>query len=153
MGINALYSDVLSFGASVDKLSKRSLSESEIGARIMFFRRVKGRLLKLFRKKKGLSVSEVAQMMGWMPDNLVRIEAGEWPVSDPIFYKLCDLLDASEHVAAFLDKAEEALRPQFHQARMELAKMLQEEGFNPVLPEELKQELQSHVLAFPPKTE
>src|SRR5688572_30361829 len=77
-GIKDLYSDVLSFGvSSYQRLKRKAFSESEIRARIMFFRKVKGRFLRLFREKNGLSIEEVARAIGWRAEDLEKIETGE----------------------------------------------------------------------------
>lgn len=149
--MNAFYSEILSFGAKFDEAPEKALTEGELKLRIMFLRRVKGRLIQLFRKKNGISIEEAAEMMGWQAEDLEKIESGEWPISEPQFYRLCEILGAADHVLVFLDMIELAIKPQLYEARVNLIKALKLYGFSPVLPQGYGENEEGKVLDFPLK--
>jgi transcriptional regulator with XRE-family HTH domain len=146
--LRSLYNEISSF-SSRQEFSKRNLTEDEIEFRARFFRRIKGEFIRIFRLKCKMTPEAVANFIGLTVADLEQFEAGDLPLPDPQFFKLCELVRAHNEVSIFLERLEEALNPGLAKHRTDIAESLKAYGFKFADPEKYQSSDKGVIIRFP----
>ncbi len=126
--LNTFYNNVSEYKVISESTFNRKLTEDEIKSRAMFFRKVRGEFVMLFRIKNSKSEEQIADFVGWTLEEYKNFESGKVSCPDAIFFRICKLVQADSEVSVFLEKIEEAFTPGLCEARKTQAEELKSLG-------------------------
>lgn len=126
-----------------------SRSELNVEAKKILFNKFRGKFILLQREKENILKEEAAASIGLPPEDYSALELGNLLMSDHIFFRLCNYLNAANEVSIFLERIEEAFDPLKRKARYELAITLKNQfGIQFVDPKKYIKNTDNKIIAF-----
>ena len=105
-----------------DSLEKRCIHKEQVQTiKTQFFHQSRGRFINILRLAHGKSLNDLKLRIPLSKKCLLSIENGEKEISDKDFFRVCGILNENNEASIFLEKLEEAFKPNVKKGRYDLA--------------------------------